>query len=618
MESQIIKLGLNPEIVDKIKCATFNNKSYHGFSGKVLKSGICKYYRRKQFDKFEWCIIEMMIFGLKNKGLLTNVINRIKILLMEEIICYEIGEINSCITILNSMDGCDLTSKIGKMLELCSIVKHVNRGRIVSYINNWWKYNPIEYNLDDVKLNKINKYKKPNDIDEILKYGELFIQYIGERNEKMFDIFNKLYDNTGSYGTRYRRKDAIYLLLEIIEDKYKDNKIFMNIFNFTKTQMFRKDLKERKAFGVWLTLFIWKYDQLDFNIKYEGIKWDESMVLSHMTNRENININETYVVEDFHVNKKFGLANFGNHGSMVIDEDLSVLGGNGEKYRQFYVDIKNGINIPKPPSLEVKEVKPKKKIRFKVKSKTTLNVVNESELKLIDWSKFSNIKVLDKGVCGLKVCCIKVSYKGNSYILKEMKKSFNYGRDYIFIDELKTLFGVDSLKMKRIKSNSGLIQKDKKIKSFVDNWEFAIKDVIYCMMTEFNNIGDIGKHKSYLENPKVFKECLKIRLFDGLFRSSDNILRNILISEEGDVMSIDEGDIYGKRTNIFNKTDWFKKTENIKNTIKIANEILEDWNLENKIEMVKDKMGLYGFNSKIDEMETRFTKYKEIINKELI
>jgi hypothetical protein len=522
------------------------------------------------------------------------------------------------------------------MLELCSIVKHAKRGRIVSYVNNWWKYNTIEYNLDDVKLNKINKYKRVNDSDEILKYGELFIQYIGERNEKMFDIFNKLYDNTGKYGTRYRRKDAIYLLFEIIEDKFKANKIFMTTFNFIKTQMFRKDLKERKAFGVWLILMVWKYDQLDFNIKYEGIKWTEEMILSYMEKRAKIIINESYVVKDFHVNKKFGLANFGNHGSMVIDEDLSLLGVCGEKYRKFYVDIKNGINIPKPSlielkedmselvefeelvELEVKEVKPNKKLRFKIKPKKTVNVVNETELEMIDWSEFSNIKVLDEGVCGLKVCCIKVSYKGNSYILKEMRKSFNYGRDYIFMDKLKTHFGVESLKMQRIKSTSCLIQKDKTIKSFVDNWEFAVRDVIYCMMPEFINIGDIGKHKSYLETPKVFKDCLKIRLFDGLFRSSDNILRNILVSEEGYVMSIDEADIYGKRTNIFNKNDWFKKSENIKNTIRIANEILVEWDLEGKIELVKATMLLYGFNTKIDEMEMRFNTYTEIVSSELI
>ena len=70
---------------------------------------------------------------------------------------------------------------------------------------------------------------------------------------------------------------------------------------------------------------------------------------------------------------------------------------------------------------------------------------------MIDWTEFSNIKVIDEGVCGLKVCCIKVSYKGTNYILKEMRKSFNYGRDYIFMDELKQIFGVESLKMVRIK-----------------------------------------------------------------------------------------------------------------------------------------------------------------------
>ena len=36
------------------------------------------------------------------------------------------------------------------------------------------------------------------------------------------------------------------------------------------------------------------------------------------------------------------------------------------------------------------------------------------------------------------------------------------------------------------------------------------------MMNEFINLGDIGKHKYFLEQDKIFKECLKIRLYDGL------------------------------------------------------------------------------------------------------
>ena len=42
----------------------------------------------------------------------------------------------------------------------------------------------------------------------------------------------------------------------------------------------------------------------------------------------------------------------------------------------------------------------------------------------------------------------------------------------------------------------------------------------------------------------VKKEALKIRLFDGLFRSSDNIPRNILVNDMNELLSIDEGDIF--------------------------------------------------------------------------
>ena len=142
-----------------------------------------------------------------------------------------------------------------------------------------------------------------------------------------------------------------------------------------------------------------------------------------------------------------------------------------------------------------------------------------------------------------------------------MRPSFNLGRDYIFLDSLKKEFGVRDLGMIRIRSNEGLERKDLKKRTFVGNWKFGEREVIYCMMDQFINIGDLGKHKYFLEDDKVFKECLKIRLFDGLFRSSDNILRNILVNENGDLMSIDEGDIYGKRPLIFDKNNWFKKKE---------------------------------------------------------
>jgi hypothetical protein len=45
--------------INGMRCGMFNNSSYWGYRSTVLKSGVCKYYRREMFDKFEWCVMEM-------------------------------------------------------------------------------------------------------------------------------------------------------------------------------------------------------------------------------------------------------------------------------------------------------------------------------------------------------------------------------------------------------------------------------------------------------------------------------------------------------------------------------------------------------------------------------
>ena len=41
--------------------------------------------------------------------------------------------------------------------------------------------------------------------------------------------------------------------------------------------------------------------------------------------------------------------------------------------------------------------------------------MNENgDLKFISWSEFNDIDILEDGVCGGKVCCISVVYKGKN------------------------------------------------------------------------------------------------------------------------------------------------------------------------------------------------------------
>jgi hypothetical protein len=117
------------------------------------------------------------------------------------------------------------------------------------------------------------------------------------------------------------------------------------------------------------------------------------------------------------------------------------------------------------------------------------------------------------------------------------------------------------------------------------------------------NIGDVGKHKDVLKDISVKEEMLKIRLFNGMFGTSDNILRNILIDTDRKTLySIDENDIYGKRKNIFNKNDWCLKDTWCKDNVeRVWYEIV----CSIDIDLIKNTFIKHGLENKISEFSNR-------------
>lgn len=591
--------------IDGMKTGIFKGSSYYGYRPSVLKSGICKYYRRGIWDKFEWCVMEMALFSKveTGRGLFTNLVNRLKILLMEEIIFLEIKPVEQCIVLLDGIQEREFSEKIIRLKKFCSIVKTCRRGRIVSYINNLARNNIVAEDLDSVVLDKVLKFKVSGDSDELLKYGELFIKYLEkpDRRYEAFNIYSTILKSDLESGSRWRRKDGVNLLLKIVESY----NISLAIFKFGLEMFFRKQMTERPAFGIWLISMVYIKGKFSFNEEEVSLDFTSDFnIENYFSNREKIAINESFVVKDYHVNKGYGLEKFAKEGALVIDEDLSVLGIYGTRLRQYYIDVKCG-----------KAEKFTFSKKFKIKRK---NIVDEAKLPVIEWEELDNIKVLEDGVCGLKVCCIEAKFKGKTVILKEMRESFRFGRDYIVVDKMKKHFGVKDMQMKRVQINKKLVRIDMKKKTLVGNWKWLDETAVYCMMEKFDNIGDVGKNKEYLARSDVFREVLKIILYDGLFRSSDNILRNILINKDGVVLSIDEGDIYGKRKQIFNKNDWFKKSENIEKTRDISKEIIEEFKLEDNTSKLVKILKEYGFCSEmVDEAIWRLSNYSEIVAKEL-
>jgi hypothetical protein len=623
--------------IEAMKCGAFNNKSYFGYSGRVLKSAICKYYRRELFEKFEWCVMEMMIFGYKSKGLLTNVINRLKILIMEEIVCSEISIVVQSVTIfaeLNKLpdDGADvekcLFEKIKYIKMLCDILVTVrSKGRACSYVSCWWRFHLAGCLSDGVVLKKVLRYKKKGDCDELLKYGELLINYIADGDERLFAIYNLLISKADVLvaGKRYKRSEPVYLFWEIVEDAfcYKRNKIIKNsrtknrqllILNETKKLVFdfalemfkRRDLKERVAFGVWIGLFLLKTNEMS--------EWDnectviglEINVLEYLTGRKKIVIDEDFVINDWHVNKKFSLQKFAEVGAFVLNEDVAILGEDAEKYKKFYIE---------------------KKIEADVSSgKVVEKCETDSGPEFSGFSEnFALEKVFDKGVCSMKKPCMLVRrfVDGERVVLKYMSKTLNYGIDYECIDSLKSEFALTALNVQRITCDIEFSLVDKTKKNYGNNWKLETGDVksVWCMMKYYENAGDVGENKEFVCNKTaLLEEMYKIRLFDGLFRSSDNNMRNILLSaDKTKLISIDEGDLFGKRTCVFGSKEWcVKNVWFLKNWERLIDEFIYGVNKEGRLQIIVARLKKYGFEGKVVECIERYNNYKEIIRKELL
>ncbi len=81
-------------------------------------------------------------------------------------------------------------------------------------------------------------------------------------------------------------------------------------------------------------MFVLNYDKLNWR-KELIYKKREINLEDYFSKRENIEMDK-YVVQDFHVNKKYTMKDFAIHGALVVDEDLSDL-KYGKKYKEFYI-----------------------------------------------------------------------------------------------------------------------------------------------------------------------------------------------------------------------------------------------------------------------------------------
>jgi hypothetical protein len=291
----------------------------------------------------------------KGQGLVTNLINRLKILIMEELSFHETVISSYLIMILDMYDKDRSDYRL--LYSFCDIVFEAKRNRCVTYQNSWWRYE--EFELEDIPLDHVLTYKTTRDSDEFLQIGEHLIQFVKAKDERMFGCFMKL-GKMGDQGLRWRRKDAAYIWFQVLEP-YMDTGDLKCIFQFALKQFQKKAMTERYAFAVWIGLLVWKRDTLTHSD--EGIPY----ALSSSSEAERYMMEMTtlpmdgYVVNDYHVNKSWGLGSFAENGAFVKDEYMDLLDdGTNKKY--FYI---------KEQKIKSSSKKPSKVKATKIKTKTT-------------------------------------------------------------------------------------------------------------------------------------------------------------------------------------------------------------------------------------------------------
>ena len=495
----------------------FGSRVFSGYKCDVMKSGIQKYLRRRERSKMLRCMIELdkfSEFGNKSKGIRSNMMNRIIVMCFEEI-CF--CEVDNVVKIMKEIDLWEESGRENKkcLVNICNIMVSSEIIRLGSDIKNYFGEGVRKFDIgldwidrdkSNVDMEKVEKYKKNRDNEDILSDMSKFIECMEKKNDSMFywmfEILNKSKEGVKG-GLRWRRKDCEYIIWEYLYDMV-DNVKIKEYLDYALKEYFKKNRMmkgDRFLFLINSILVIKNKNRLNLDSNFDCNVSDEEV-------EELYNLKEKFVVDDYVIDIHTGVGrskgkngiDFMNDGSFVVNEN-----------KEWYVDeYRKGYRYMK----KVKEVEKKKE-----------------DIEFIKWDNFENISVLEEGVCGGKVCCIRVKYKGEEYVIKEMGKSMNFGKDYVFMDELKPLFGLNSLEMKRIKSNVGLLKKDVKIKNYIGNWVLGEKDVIYSMMKYMENDGDVGKNKEVYEDKELLSEIIKVRLYDGLFRSSDNNMRNILVNK---------------------------------------------------------------------------------------
>jgi hypothetical protein len=614
-----------------------------------------------------WCVGEIYLFQVyaesdtekrATKGIISNLINRLIIMLDEEML---FAECEKYLLVRRYMEDFEKSDRgnFECLFKICDVMCGARMIRRNSDIRGYWS-----------PRNKALKIDDGDSTDEY--YFEKFKEKFEENDSECFIwMFKIFYRGAEGEVVRYRRKENIYMIWEYLfgRENIKENEVLRCCLEYRLKEFYKKNRTERFIFltaAIDIAMYKGKNVKKDWFDCSKKVKFDiNSLVKEEDEKFADVNIIESVYekwgkmeIDDYAIDmhtsagRRMGKnkVDFIASGAVIVDEDkeyfvkewrdcynnakkasfaaaVALRKKKEEKKTKKNVKVKVVVEEKKEAKKEEKKSKKteREKIRAakyklikKMRGKPDFNEL-EKNLKFVDGLNIQKEKLIlcSDQTCGNKVMCFE--YKGK--IWKESRKSMFYNRDYCVLDACKEYFGLRKIGMERILSNFRIEKIDKNKKSWKDNWHKVIiredeEKVVYCVMNKITHCNwkvpmEISVIKHSFQNGECrrhLKEFAKIGVFRGIFRCSDFNCRNVLVGCDKSYLpdyfvSIDEGDI-GKRLDIIGKREgWLVKALNKDKTI--INEILNELTYDHtKIIMSLEQMERYKFSRQlIDEVE---------------
>ena len=576
----------------------------------AVKSAIQKYARRGMHTEMLQAVSEMDAFKAYDdsdkvttrraaKAIRTNMINRLKVILFEEVSFSQVGAFTAVSEKIKEWEEDDRVDE-KTLAEIVAIISHAKKLRLPSYLRaSYGKDEDCDLDTKDFLEGIDNKDIKC--VEWIYHNAEEAVTMLWDRQfpgkEHILPMitaeWQRLKPTKSKAGSNERFLFAVVPWLWIMYDEDLNEQDGADVTSFSKKEITAAYEKDDVQFEDYV------YDKHTKDGKKRG-----------------------KTVEDFRA-----------EGAIVANEDAVWL-SQFEDLKNYYNDQPEEpakAKKPRKPREPTEEQKAKRAAREAKPKRLRRSAVKPDKIKEIELD-VDDIELITEGVCAGKLPCGYVTINGRDKVIKPMTKGLNYGMDYYYMDKQKRLFGLKDLdiKMRKIpgkvltvKCTEEQVQNKKGRTKIVKHrsyeWEDSKDGQVIAIMTKIDVKADLGKCKDLLKDEAKFREMLKIRLFNGFFRTSDNTIRNILVDEDDELWAIDENDIYGVRKEVFNKKEPVRNSDFM--TAELIESVIDELDFATHEQTLLDEMPKYFPKASCEfyerELRERVRNYKQIILKEL-